>query len=205
MSENKVPSNVDSHCSKHNYRIDHLAFRTFDRKKAVSFLCDALGYREATQFQIDFDKEKNDIAICSVLEPSDRVDTKLLLPWIYTATFVKIDQNYVLSPEIFVSEGTEGSIVYNWSKSHSGAGLHHIALQVSEESTVEQEMRRWLDNGWCESFTSSEPFKCDEMSQIFTKPSSVLGVIFELIKRKESGFCRDSVLSLMESTRDLSM
>lgn len=197
---------MEAYTLNNNYRIDHLAFRTLEREKAVKFFCDTLGYREVTQFQIDFTESKKDIAICSVLEPADRPNTKLLLPWIYTANLNNlINQNYVLSPEIFVSEGTPGSIVNTWARKHGGAGLHHIALQVQEESSVKEEMKKWIDKGWCEGFTSEEPFICDEMSQIFTKPSSVLGVIFELIKRKEVGFCRSSVLNLMESTRDLSI
>lgn len=188
------------------YRVDHLAFRTLDKAKAVKFLCDAVGYKEATQFTIDFGE--GDTAICSVLEPSDRADKLFeiegLIPWVKAFDLDKTTkQNYVLSPEIFVSEGSSGSIVHTWATNHGGGGLHHIALQVPEDSTVEAEMKRWLDNGWCESFTSEIPFQCDEMSQIFTKPSSVLGVIFELIKRKEAGFCKSSVLKLMESTKDI--
>jgi len=182
-----------------NYRLDHIAFRTLDRKKAVQFLCDSLGYTESTQFQIDFDKDKNDIAICSVLVPTDRATCSAALPWTLPFNGIRYD----LSPEIFVSEGTPGSIVHNWAIAQGGSSVHHLALQVPDNSTVEIEMKKWLDNGWCESFTSETPFKCDEMSQIFTKPSSVLGVIFELIQRKEDGFCRDSVLKLMQSTKDI--
>jgi len=187
-----------------NYRIDHLAFRTLNKSKAVKFLCDAIGYKEVTEFQIDFNKAENDFAICSVLEPCNRCDVKLL-PWLHTLSIGSIEQEYVLSPEIFVSEGSLGSIVQTWASARCGAGLHHIAMQVQEDSTVEEEMKKWLNKGWCESFTSKEPFKCDEMSQVFTTPSSLLGVVFELIKRKEAGFCKNSVLSLMESTRDLSI
>lgn len=185
-----------------NYRIDHLAFRTLDRKKAVKFLCEALGYKEATEFQIDFPNK--DIAVCSVLEPLNRMESKSLLPWTQMVNLDAISQEYVLAPELFVSEGNPGSIVHKWAEQRGGAGLHHIAMQVKDDSTVEEEMKKWLDNGWCESFMSEKPFVCENMSQVFTKPSSVLGVIFELIKRKEAGFCKTSVLSLMESTRDLS-
>jgi len=182
--------------------IDHLAFRTIDRKGAVKFLCDALGYREATQFKLDFQNEEKDEATCSVLESTDRTNPELLLPWTYMVEAVGVTQRYVLSPEIFISEGSPGSIVDTWARSHGGANLHHIALQVPKYSTVKQEMEKWKQNGWCEDFTSDEPFHCDDMSQVFTQPSSVLGVIFELIKRKKAGFCQESVIKLMESTEN---
>lgn len=182
---------------KQVYRQDHLAFRTNNRKKAVKFFCDAVGYREATEFEIKFDE--NDTALCSVLEPLDRIDNSLLLPWTTMVNFGNIDQRYVLAPEIFISEGSPGSIVDRWVKEH-GSNLHHIALQVPEESTVEEEMQKWLENGWCEEFTSDKPFHCENMSQVFTKPSDIVGVIFELIKRKEAGFCQKSILGLMKST-----
>jgi len=176
------------------YRIDHIAFRTFDRKKAVKFFKDAMGYREQAEFTICFDK--NDSAICSALEPTGRVKSA---PWACMIPVEMVQQEYVLAPEIFVSEGTEGSIVWNWCKTH-GPGLHHVALQVPADSTVEAEMKRWLDNGWAEEGFSSDAIKCDDLCQVFTKPSSVLGVVFELIQRKEAGFCRDSVKQLMESS-----
>jgi hypothetical protein len=180
-----------------NYRIDHLAFRTFDRIKSVKFIKEALGYREQAEFTIFFDDEKKDTAICTAMEPSDRKINNAL--WSYLIPFGSIEQKYVLSPEIFVSEGSPGSIVYNWCSKH-GSGLHHIALQCPEDSTIEKEMKKWLDLGWTEGF-SSDVIKCDNLCQVFTKPSSLLGVVFELIERKESGFCKDSVKFLMNSSK----
>jgi len=194
-----------------NYRIDHLAFRAFDKKKAVQFFKDALGYREQAEFTIYFDEKKTETAICTALEPSDRTKSDVLIPWMkmvplnhtYDAKG-KItgtpEQKYVLSPEIFVSEGSEGSVVYNWCK-QKGPGLHHIALQVPTGSSVEKEMERWIENGWAEEGFSSDVIKCNDLCQVFTRPSSILGVVFELIERKEAGFCKDSVRTLMESSR----
>lgn len=189
-----------------HYAYDHFAYRTLEREKAVRFFCNALGYKEVTEFEIFFNEEKNDKAICSVLEPSDRVKTAKLLPFIHLVPVGEEFQPYVMAPEIFISSGSPGSIVHNWVlKRGNACFLHHIALRVSEESTVEKEMQIWKENGWCDGFTSEEPFKCDEMSQVFTKENLVLGIIFELIKRKEQGFCQKSVLSLINSTRDLSI
>jgi 4-hydroxyphenylpyruvate dioxygenase-like putative hemolysin len=184
-----------------NYRIDHLAFRTFDREKAVKFLKEALGYKEQAEFTIYFDELKTETAMCTALEPSDR--TSNTLPWFQMIPCGVIDQKYVLSPEIFVSEGTVGSVVHNWCVKH-GPGLHHIALQCPENSTIEKEMEKWIKFGWTESF-SSEVIKCDNLSQVFTKPSVLFGVVFELIQRKESGFCRESVKNLMNSTVDVDL
>lgn len=183
-----------------NLIVDHLAYRTLNRTKAVEFYCQAIGYREMTQFEIDFEEDGK--ATCSVLEPNDRVKVDFLLPWETMIGVNGSNQRYVLAPEIFISEGTPGSIVERWAKNRGGAGLHHIAYRVPDNSTVEEEMKKWLDNGWCEDFTSKNPYYCDNMSQIFTKPSNVLGVVFELIKRKEAGFCKDSVMKLMRSTEN---
>jgi catechol 2,3-dioxygenase-like lactoylglutathione lyase family enzyme len=184
-----------------NYRIDHLAFRTLDKTKCIKFFKEVLGYKEQAEFTIYFDENKTETALCTALEPSNRANfQKTNFPW-QTYLFENSEtQEYVLSPEIFISEGSPGSIVYEWAKSKGGGGLHHIALQVPPTSTIEKEVEKWLKLGWTEGF-SSEIIKCDDLCQIFTKPSIVTGVIFEIIERKEHGFCKDSVKLLMESTR----
>ena len=187
------------------YRIDHLAFRTLDRQKCVKFFQEALGYRFADEFPIVLDEEKNDIATCTILEPSNRIRGDL--PWtkmfpLYPNAIEIMQQEYVLAPELFISEGSPGSLVHDWASKRNGGGLHHIALQVSENSSVKEEMKKWLDNGWVEDFTTSEPIVCAELVQVFTRPSSITGIIFELIERKEAGFCRSSVRELMLSTKN---
>lgn len=183
-----------------NYRIDHLAFRTLNREKCVKFFTEALGYQKQADFTIYFNDEKTEVADCTALEPADRLKDAAI-PWIASLAFGESIQPYVLSPEIFVSEGSPGSIVHTWATQRGGAGLHHIALQVADDSTVEAEMQKWLDLGWCEGFSTAKPIECDTLSQVFTKPSTLTGTIFELIKRKEHGFCQDSVKELMNSTR----
>ena len=104
-----------------------------------------------------------------------------------------------MPPEIFVSEGTPGSIVYEWVKQR-GPGIHHIAMQVD---SVEDTMAEWQRKGWAE-FTSEAPMKCEGLTQVFTKPSQLTGVIYEFIERGTFGFCKENVKALMESTKDVS-
>lgn len=179
--------------------IDHIAFRCRknDKEKAVKFFCDALGYKIQDEFEIYFDDEKKDVAMCTALEPSNR-NVKFPFPHIYMGQFGDEFQEYMLAPEIFVSEG--GSVVSEWVEKN-GPGIHHIAIRVDENTTVEEEMQKWLKNGWAEEF-SSNAIHCDNgLSQVFTRPSSILGVVFELIQRKDRGFCKDSVKALMQSSK----
>ena len=88
------------------------------------------------------------------------------------------------------------SIVGQWVKQH-GPGIHHIAVQVE---SVEKTMREWQRQGWAE-FTSEAPLHCEGLTQVFTKPSELTGVIFEFIERGTYGFCKENVKALMESTK----
>lgn len=184
------------------YRIDHLAFRTLNRKECVNFFKDALGYKFADEFPIVLDDEGKDTAMCTVLEPGNR--TLNNLPWTiqYSIPNVELSQEYTLAPELFISEGSPGSLVHEWATKRGGAGLHHIALQVPSNSSVKDEMQKWIKNGWVKNFTTENPIVCKELVQIFTMPNPT-GVIFELIERKEAGFCRESVRELMNSTAKL--
>jgi 4-hydroxyphenylpyruvate dioxygenase-like putative hemolysin len=175
-------------------RIDHLAFRVKDRPATVKFLCEALGYHEQQEFAIYFNDEKTDFAMCTALEPPEKLDRPV--PW--TVVIPGTEQEYHIPPEIFVSEGAPGSIVGNWVKEH-GPGLHHIAIQVD---SVAETMAEWKKKGWAE-FTSDAPLSCDGLTQVFTKPSSLTGVIFEFIERGKYGFCKENVKALMESTKDV--
>lgn len=172
-------------------RIDHFAFRVRDRAATVRFLCDALGYRIQQEFPIYFDDAKTESAMCTALEPPEKLAGPV--PW--TTIVPGLEQEYHMPPEIFVSEGTPGSVVHDWVEAH-GPGIHHIALQVE---SVEETMREWREKGWAE-FTSDEPMTCDGLVQVFTKPSALTGVIFEFIERESVGFCRENVKALMEST-----
>jgi len=105
---------------------------------------------------------------------------------------------YHMAPEIFVSDGTPGSIVGNWVAIRENVGgIHHLAYQVS---SVENTMREWKEKGYAE-FASEEPMRCPGLTQVFTKPSLLTGVIYEFIERGEHGFCVENVKALMESTK----
>lgn len=63
-------------------------------------------------------------------------------------------------------------------------------------------MEEWRAKGLAE-FTSQQPLTCPGLTQVFTKPSELTGIIYEFIEREEYGFCKDNVRALMESTRGL--
>ena len=174
-------------------RIDHIAFRVPDRQKTVRFLCEALGYRVQQEFPICFNEAKTDIAMCTALEPPEKIEQ--LVPW--THMVPGLGQEYHIPPEIFVSDGTPGSIVDEWVNSH-GPGIHHIAIQVD---SVQETIDEWTRNGWAK-FSTEEPLRCEGLAQVFSKPSQLCGVIFEFIERDRFGFCKENVKTLMESTRD---
>ena len=177
-------------------RLDHVAYRTFDRNKTVQFFMDAFGYKFQSEFDIFFNDEKTDMARCIALEPPEK--TVKDMPFVIEAGGdMYHNQVYHMAPEIFVSEGTENSIVGNWVKARGGiGGIHHLAYEVPD---VEAKRKEWIEKGWGD-FTSPEPFKCEGLTQIFTKPHFLTGIIFEFIERKGFGFCKDNVKSLMKST-----
>ena len=104
-----------------------------------------------------------------------------------------------LPPEIFVSDGTPDSIVGKWVERRDGVGgVHHMAYQVE---SVEKTMALWKEKGYAE-FSSEKPLTCPGLTQVFTKPSALTGVIYEFIERGAQGFCKDNVKDLMQSTKD---
>lgn len=104
-----------------------------------------------------------------------------------------------MPPEIFVSDGTPDSIVGKWVAARDNVGgIHHIAYQVE---SVEKTMEEWKSKGYAE-FSSTKPLTCPGLTQVFTKPSQLTGVIYEFIEREEYGFCKENVQALMESTKD---
>ena len=186
-------------------RLDHIAYRVKDRYKTYDFFHKAFGYELGTSFEIEFSDGTH--ADClALIPPEDRpVST---LEWdvlLADRPSTSLDEevqfhSYHVPPEIFVSDGGIGSIVGDWVKKRDGVGgIHHIAYQVSD---VEAVMREWEKQGYAE-FYSDEPISCKDpdLTQVFTKPSELTGVVYELISREGDGFCRDSVKSLMESTK----
>ena len=184
-------------------RLDHIAYRVKDRYKTAEFLKAALGYTIGTEFQIEFDDGSK--ADCLALVPPEKRprETK---EWSQFTTlcledYEEEDISLHAPCEIFVSDGPVGSIVGDWVAARGGVGgIHHIAYQCDN---VAQTMNEWKENGYAE-FLSEEPMTCPGLIQVFTKPSELTGVIYELISREGDGFCEDNVKDLMNSTKELS-
>jgi catechol 2,3-dioxygenase-like lactoylglutathione lyase family enzyme len=182
-------------------RLDHIAYRVSDREKTAQFFVKCLGYRIAEDlpdgFQIEFDD--NTKAQCYVLIPPEELDMKT--PWSHIEMFAnKSSQEYHKPPEIFVSEGTAGSIVEEWVNNRDGVGgIHHLAYQVD---SVADTMKEWQEKGYAE-FTTKQPLTCPGLSECFTKPSALTGIIYEFIERETVGFCKDNVKDLMNSTKGI--
>ena len=190
-------------------RLDHIAYRVADRKKTAKFFQEAMQYKVQTEFEIKFDDGST--AKCIALEPpeKDGASTELdyNLPFAYgdlwscTADFLEPALDFHMAPEIFVSDGDPESIVGKWVAARGGiGGIHHLAYQVD---SVADKMAEWKEKGYAE-FTTEEPMTYPGLTQCFTKPSELTGVIYEFIERGEHGFCQENVKQLMESTKDLS-
>lgn len=184
-------------------RCDHLAFRVADRNKTAEFFIKCFDYRIAEDLPEGFDItfEDGSMAKCLVLLPPQKISDTL--PW---TTFLvdpqtKLKQEYHLPPEIFISDGNDGSIVKEWVEKRKdiGVSLHHIAYLVD---SVEETMKEWQEKGYAE-FTTDKPLTCPGLKQIFTKPSELTGIIYEFIERGKHGFCKDNVKDLMNSTKGL--
>lgn len=184
-------------------RLDHIAYRVADRKKTAQFFMDSLGYKIQQEFTINF--EDGTTAQCIALEPPEK--TKHKVNWVGQEVYYydmgthtqEHLQEYHMPPEIFVSDGPPGSIVGDWVAARNGiGGIHHIAYQVG---SVKEKMEEWKSKGYAE-FSSDEPMKCPGLTQVFTKPSILTGVIYEFIERGEHGFCADNVKNLMLATAE---
>ena len=178
-------------------RLDHIAYRVKDRYKTADFFASGFGYTIGTEFQIEFDDGSK--ADCLALIPPEwRFESTG--SWTIQAVLENSPEaTYHAPPEIFVSDGSEGSIVGDWVVERGGVGgIHHIAYQVED---VEAVMNEWKKNGYAEFYTE-KPIVCKDpdLTQVFTKPSELTGVIYEFINRQSAGFCKDSVKKLMEST-----
>ena len=179
-----------------SYRLDHTAFRVKDRTKAAQFFIDSMNYKIQTEFDINF--EDGSIAKCLALEPPEKGDNYL---WQYKENHVysNTPNIYHLPSEIFISDGSPGSIVDNWVEERikgGGSFLHHVAYQVEH---IEDVVSLWKNNNWAE-FATDHVLQCEGLKQIFTKPHPLLGHIIELIERKHQGFCKDNVQKLMQSS-----
>ena len=182
-------------------RLDHIAYRSKDRYKTARFFKDALGYEIGTEFQIKFDDDSR--ADCLALVPPE-VRHPQTSSWTYKVLMgvqhsqESVHAEYHAPPEIFVSDGPVGSIVGDWVAARGDVGgIHHIAYQCD---SVADTMKEWKEKGYVE-FYSDEPMTCPGLVQVFTKPSELTGVIYELISREGKGFCEVNVKGLMESTK----
>jgi len=148
--------------------LDHIAYRVKYRIDAIVWL-KQLGYKEETTFTVPLGGD--DEARCSVLVPDE-------------------------GPEVFVSEGTPGSIVDRWVDAHGGVGaVHHLAYRVlSVQATMDDLGAKGI------KFLSDKPLTCPGLTQVFTEPNPLTGMIYEFIERETRGFCEDNVRELMLST-----
>ena len=192
-------------------RLDHIAYRVRNRHKSADFFTEAFGYSLGTEFQIEFDDGSK--ADCIALVPPEnrhsdtRKWTNFELMYEPSVLNSKVEDyhsakkiEFHAPPEIFVSDGSDGSIVGDWVNERGGVGgIDHVAYQVKD---VWATMRDWKRKGYAE-FYSENPITCKDpnLTQVFTKPSDLTGVIYEFIEREGEGFCKDSVKSLMESTK----
>lgn len=174
-------------------RLDHMAYRVKSREKAVKFFCEMFGYSVQTVFEITL--QDGSTAMCSALEPPERQELQMEMPDFFSGA-------YHLAPEIFVSDGPEGSLIDQWVNTWGrGTGaIHHMAYMVD---SVPEIMAEWQAKGF--EFTTEEPLECEDLVQVFTQPNPITGIIYEFIERKgQHGFCQDNVADLMYSTRHLS-
>ena len=192
-------------------RLDHIAYRSKDRNKTAKFFRDCFGYTIGTEFDLKFDDGST--TSCMALSPPETRSSqtsdwiyKKLIPSHYavpTDPLYFTDCEFHAPPEVFVSDGPKGSIVGDWVAERGGiGGVHHMAYQVDDVAAV---MKEWKEKGYLE-FYSEEPLVCEEthLTQVFSKPSELTGVIYELIKRgsDNKGFCELNVKGLMESTKE---
>jgi catechol 2,3-dioxygenase-like lactoylglutathione lyase family enzyme len=181
-------------------RLDHSACRVADKEKTAAFLIECFGYRIAEDlpdgFEIEF--EDNTKAQCLMLLPPEKRGESN--PWSHHPPSGEALINDHMAREIFVSQGTAGSIVEKWVKDRGGiGGIHHLAYQVD---SVANRMKEWKEQGYAE-FTTPELLTCPGLVQVFSKPSQLSGVIAEIIERDKHGFCRENMKNLMTSTKDL--
>jgi catechol 2,3-dioxygenase-like lactoylglutathione lyase family enzyme len=190
-------------------RLDHIAFRVPDRHAAAKLYTEFWGYKVQKEFDIDFGDGTT--ARCIALEPPEKTIPNAL--WQINHLHINFTDNnikqtnhelqYHLAPEIFVSDGTEGSIVGDWVKARGGVGgVHHMAYQCSSEQEVRNKAKEWVENGFGEFSGDVLTCDADDLNQIFTKCHPATGIIYEFIHRGKHGFCEANVRNLMLSSKN---
>ena len=160
-----------------NLPIEDFALRVKDIHKAAEFYIKVLGYKIQSEFILEFGDAK--IAQCISLENKNG--------------------HWIPQPEVFISDGTSGSIVDDWVNAHGGVGgIHHIAYLTHN---VLETMKLWQEQGI--KFSSEKPLTCKDgsLTQIFTVENPFTGLVYELIERTGYGFCSENVLALMKSSK----
>ena len=178
-------------------RLDHIAYRVKNKEETAKFFINFLGYKKPEHLQEGFDIqfENGTWAKCLVLEPSEKV----LDNNVWSIENIHNGVEYHMAPEIFISDGSPGSIVEEWVNAKNGiGGIHHIAYQVD---SVKEIMNKWKNLGFSD-FATEEPLTCPGLIQIFTKPLPHTGILYEFIERTSQGFCAENVKDLMNSTKD---
>ena len=183
-------------------RLDHIAYRVKNRHETAKLLNLMFGYTVGTEFDIQFD-DGSKAECCAMVPPEkqNKISNILDIPWTHYVAGIDTPLEYHLAPEIFISDGSPGSIVGDWVAARESGGIHHMAYMVDDIETI---VKDWKKTGV--KFLTDDVIDCpeDELRQIFTKPLNELGgIIIELIERGDKGFCQNSVKNLMESTKDL--
>jgi 4-hydroxyphenylpyruvate dioxygenase-like putative hemolysin len=141
-----------------------------------------MNYEVGTEFDVEFDD-------------GSKAECYVLVPPISPVILIRE------GPEIFISDGSPGSIVGDWVEARRGVGgIHHIAYRVRDINAVVEDWKPSVE------FLTDDVIDCpdDKLRQIFTKPLDHLGgIIIELIERGSKGFCQNSVKDLMESTKEI--
>ena len=155
-------------------KLDHIAYRVRNRHETAQFFRSMFSYETGTEFDIEFDD-------------GSKAECLALLPPISPEVLVRE------GPEIFISDGTPGSIVGDWVESRGGiGGIHHMAYKTR---FIDKAVEYWKRSGV--EFLTEDIIDCpeDDLRQIFTIPLDHLGgVIIELIQRGKKGFCYTSVI-----------
>lgn len=180
-------------------RLDHLAFRVARRDETARFFERAFGYRVQAEFSLTL--EDGSGASCLAMEPPEKVIPGLdLTAGLPLGRLGNEEAEYHMAPELFVSSGPEGGLLDKWVKARGGVGgIHHLAYQVDD---VAAKMAEWRAMGI--DFTTPEPLACPDLTQVFSTPLALTGIIYEFIERKGAhGFCRENVARLMSSTKGM--
>ena len=110
-------------------RLDHIAYRVKDRFKTAHFFIKSFGYRIAEDLPDGFDIQFEDgsYAKCLVLLPPEQLNNN---PWLTETYFGGELINYHMAPEIFISDGSQGSIVEKWVEEQRDVSLEEAGSSI---------------------------------------------------------------------------